>query len=85
MKAIKIQEVFLNQAYEQKMLVTLFLSNGFQLKGVILGFDEDNILLDCEGRQNLVYQHSVSAVLPARTLTLSELTAPDAPSSAHGV
>lgn len=85
MQSVPLQQLFLTQAHEQKMIVTVFLANGFQLKGVILGFDDDHILLNCEGRQNLVYQQAVSAVLPARTLTLSLFSTPDAAVSADGV
>lgn len=68
MKTINLQEVFLNQARIQKIPVTIYLTNGFQFKGQVKGFDNFTIILDCEGKQNLVYKHAVSTIIPARTI-----------------
>ena len=48
-KTNNLQEVFLTQARKQKIPVTMFLVNGFQLRGTITGFDCFVVILDSEG------------------------------------
>ncbi|MEA4824860.1 MAG: RNA chaperone Hfq [Clostridiaceae bacterium] len=64
-----LQELFLNQARKEKMLVTVFLTNGFQLKGYVRGFDSFTVVLDSDGRQQLIYKHALSTIVPARPLS----------------
>lgn len=71
-----LQDVFLNQARRERMPVTMFLMNGFQLRGVIRGFDAFAVLVDSEGRQQMIYKHAISTVAPARPLALSEVPEP---------
>lgn len=75
-KNLNLQDVFLNCARKEKIQVTIFLKNGFQFKGLVKGFDAFTIVLDCEGKQNLVYKHAVSTIVPARPISLldSEMT-----------
>lgn len=72
MKSINLQDVFLNQARVERIPVTVFLTNGFQFKGVVRGFDNFTVVLDCEGKQNLVYKHAVSTIIPARPIPILE-------------
>ena len=72
MKTIEIQDSFLAQARRTKCGVTLFLMNGFQMRGVITGFDSFTVVLTAEGKQNLIYKHAISTVSPARTVDLTE-------------
>lgn len=72
MKNINLQDVFLNQARVERIAVTIFLTNGFQFKGIVRGFDNFTIVLDCDGKQNLVYKHAVSTIIPARQISILE-------------
>lgn len=72
MKNINLQDLFLNQARIDRITVTIFLTNGFQFKGTVRGFDSFTIILDCEGKQNLVYKHAVSTIIPARQVNFQE-------------
>lgn len=72
MKNANLQDVFLNQARVDKIHVTIFLTNGFQFKGIVRGFDNFTIVLDCDGKQNLVYKHAVSTIIPARPIAMME-------------
>ena len=65
---VSLQDMFLNLARTEKVTVTIYLTNGFQFKGKVLGFDNFTIILDCEGKQNLVYKHAVSTITPSKTL-----------------
>ncbi len=68
---INLQDNFLNQARKDNMPMQIFLVNGYQIKGTVRSFDNFTILLDVDGRQQLVYKHAVSTVVPARNMTLT--------------
>ena len=72
MKAINLQETFLNQLRKNNVLVTVFLLNGFQLKGVIKSYDNFTLLLETEGKQQLIYKHAISTFVPSKTISLTE-------------
>ena len=67
-KTINLQDAFLNQARRERLNVTMFLMNGFQLHGVVKGFDGFTVVLDSEGRQQLIYKHAISTIVPPRPL-----------------
>ena len=67
-----LQDLFLLRARRDKVPVTLFLMNGFQMRGVITGFDAFVVTLDSDGRQQVVYKHAISTIAPARPLELTE-------------
>ncbi len=67
---INLQDNFLNQARKDNMQMQIFLVNGYQIKGAVRSFDNFTILLDVDGRQQLVYKHAVSTIVPSRNLTL---------------
>lgn len=64
----------MNQARRERMLVTLFLMNGFQLRGIIRGFDAFVVIVDSDGKQQMIYKHAISTVVPARSLAFTEET-----------
>ena len=66
--AINLQDAFLNQVRKEGIAVTVFLINGFQLRGLVKGFDNFTIILDMDGKQEMVYKHAVSTIIPARPL-----------------
>lgn len=67
-----LQDLFLNQARKEKMPVTVFLMNGFQIKGYVRGFDNFTVILDSDGRQQMIYKHALSTVVPLRPLNFTE-------------
>ncbi len=71
-KSPNLQDVFLASARRNETPVTVFLMNGFQMRGVITGFDSFTVVLTAEGKQNLIYKHAISTVSPARTVDLAE-------------
>jgi host factor-I protein len=66
-----LQDLFLNEMRKERQLVTVFLMNGFQMKGVVTGFDSFVVCLVSEGRQQMIYKHAISTVVPARPVRLS--------------
>ena len=71
-KNINLQDVFLNQARKEKVGVTIFLMNGYQFKGIVKGFDSFIVILDCEGKQNIVYKHAIYTISPSRPISIQE-------------
>ena len=69
-KTQNLQDMFLNQARKEKLAVTMFLMNGFQLRGVIRGFDGFTVILDSDGKQQMIYKHAISTVVPTRPIAL---------------
>ena len=67
-----LQDIFLTKVRRDKLPVTMFLMNGFQLRGIITGFDAFAIVLDSNGKQQLIYKHAVSTVVPQRPVDLEE-------------
>lgn len=67
-KIINLQENFLNQARKENVPVTIHLMNGFQIKGMIRGFDQFTIVIDSMGRQQMVFKHAISTITPAKPL-----------------
>ena len=71
-KTQNLQDLFLNQTRKDRQSVTLFLMNGFQMRGVITGFDQFVILLQSDGRQQMIYKHAVSTMTPAAPVHLTQ-------------
>lgn len=69
-KTQNLQDTFLNYIRREKIPVTLFLMNGFQLRGVVRSFDSFVVLIDADGRQQMIYKHAISTVAPVRAVTL---------------
>ena len=69
-KGLNLQDVFLNQARKEKVSVTIYLTNGFQFKGMIKGFDGFTVILDCDGKQYLVYKHAISTIIPSKQISI---------------
>ena len=67
---INLQDTFLNLARRQKVQLTIFLTNGFQFKGFVRGFDSFTVVLECEGKQSLVYKHAISTIIPLHTIQM---------------
>jgi len=66
-----LQDVFLNQMRKDQTPATVHLCNGFQIKGVVKGFDSFVIILDSEGKQMMIYKHAVSTVTPSKPISYS--------------
>ena len=67
-EATTLQEAILNEVRREKVPVTLFLMNGFQLRGVITGFDSFVVVLFSDGKQQMIYKHAISTLAPIRPL-----------------
>jgi host factor-I protein len=63
---IVLQDTFLNEIRKEHTPVTIHLTNGFQLKGMLKGFDNFIIVIESDGKQMMIYKHAISTITPAR-------------------
>ena len=70
--AVILQEAILTEVRRDKVPVTLFLMNGFQLRGVITGSDSCVVILVTDGKQQMIYKHAISTMVPIRTLKAAQ-------------
>ena len=73
-KTINLQDAFLNQLRKDKVNLTVFLMNGFQLHGIVRAFDGFTIILDSDGKQQLIYKHAISTIVPPHPVELESDT-----------
>ena len=66
--AINLQDAILSEVRRDKVPVTLFLMNGFQLRGIVTGYDNFVVVLVSEGKQQMIYKHAISTLAPMKVL-----------------
>ena len=71
-KKTNLQDLFLLRARQERLPVTVFLMNGFQMRGTITGYDTFVVVLETEGRQQVIYKHAISTMVPAHPADLRE-------------
>lgn len=69
---INFQDSFLTQARRGRIPLVVFLVNGFQLRGILTGFDNFVILLQSDGKQQMIYKHAVSTIVPEQPISFRE-------------
>ena len=73
-KPLNYQDQFLASARREKCIVTVFLMNGFQMKGCVRGFDSFVVMLESEGKQQMIFKHAISTIVPPKPLNLQAET-----------
>ncbi len=61
-----LQDIFLNSTRKNKTDITVFLVNGVPIKGRVLSFDNFTILMEVDKKQNLIYKHAISTMVPSK-------------------
>ena len=72
--SINLQDAILNAVRRDRVPVTLFLMNGFQLRGIITGFDSFVVVLVSDGKQQMIYKHAISTLAPMKPLKAASAT-----------
>lgn len=75
--ANNLQDIFLNGARKGKIPVTVYLTNGFQIRGYVKGFDSFTVVLDCDGKQMLIYKHAISTITPLKPILFNNQNSED--------
>lgn len=73
---INLQDGFLNIARQQSIPVTIFLMNGFQMRGLVRGFDSFVVMLESDGCQKMIYKHAISTIIPQSHVELYQKREP---------
>ena len=71
LQSSNLQDAILKEVGKEKIPVTLFLMNGFQLRGTIVSFDQFAVLVLSDGKQNLIYKHAISTIQPAEPVKMN--------------
>ena len=61
-----LQDELLDELADEKTPVAVFLMNGFQIRGSIIDHDDAVVVIDSEGKHQMIYKHAISTVSPAR-------------------
>ena len=69
-KKINLQDLFLLRARQDRVPVTLFLMNGFQMRGIVTGLDSFVVILESDGKQQMLYKHAISTIVPVSPVDL---------------
>ena len=69
-KIANLQDLFLLSARRARVPVTVFLVNGFQMRGVVTGFDSFVVMLESDGKQQMLYKHAISTIVPVSPMDL---------------
>ncbi|MBK5251088.1 MAG: RNA chaperone Hfq [Peptostreptococcaceae bacterium] len=69
---LNLQDIILNQSRKDKILLTIFLTNGFQLKGYVKGFDLYTIVIENDGSQQMIYKHAISTIIPSKRVNINQ-------------
>ena len=64
-KTNNLQEIFLTQVRRDRRPVTMFLMNGYQMRGYVTGFDAFTVVLSSDGKQMVIYKHAISSLVPS--------------------
>ncbi|MFD3157124.1 RNA chaperone Hfq [Haloimpatiens sp. FM7330] len=67
-----LQDIFLNSARKNRIPVTIYLTNGFQLKGHVKGFDSFIVVLSSDGKQMMIYKHAISTITPLKPVLFNQ-------------
>ena len=68
-----LQDAILSEVKREKIPLTLFLMNGFQLRGIITGFDSFVVVLVSDGKQQMIYKHAISTMVPMKPLKAAQI------------
>lgn len=69
-QGINLQDVFLNKARRENINITVFLVNGYQIKGNVKGFDNYILILESDDKQQMIYKHAISTIVPSKAISL---------------
>ena len=76
-KTNNLQDLFLLRARKTRAAVTVFLMNGYQLRGQITGYDAFVVVLMTGDKQQVIYKHAISTIVPERAISLEAEAAAD--------
>lgn len=70
--SLNLQDIFLNDVRREHVSIVIFLISGFQIKGFVKGFDNYTIVLDSDGKQQMIYKHAISTIIPSKPVNFNK-------------
>ena len=67
-----LQDMFLNQVRQEAQMLNVYLVNGVHLQGKLIGFDNFIVILEVEGKHELIYKHAISTLMPINQFRLKQ-------------
>lgn len=77
-KIANLQDLFLLNARRARTPLTVFLVNGFQMRGTVTGYDSFIVILESDGKQQMIYKHAISTIVPLTAIDLREASEEEA-------
>lgn len=71
-KITNLQDLFLLNARRSRIPLTVFLVNGFQMRGIVTGYDNFIVVLDSDGKPQMIYKHAISTIAPLGNIDLRD-------------
>lgn len=71
-QSVNIQDQYLNQLRKNHIFVTVFLTNGFQLRGNVKAFDNFTVLFETDGKEQLIFKHAISTFSPSKNVEIEK-------------
>lgn len=72
---VNLQDIFLNYVRKEHIQITIYLLNGYQLKGLVKGFDNYTIVIQTtDHKQQLIYKHGISTISPIRPIEFPNIS-----------
>ncbi len=65
---LNLQDNILNEVRKKNIPVVVYLMNGYQLKGEVIGFDNFTIILNSDNKEHLIYKHAISTISPQKNI-----------------
>lgn len=65
------QDMMLNTLRKERTPITIHLMNGFQIRGIIRGYDNFVVIAESDGKQMMLYKHAISTITPMHPVQLS--------------
>jgi len=63
-----IQDVFLNSARRDRVMLTVHLLDGRQFEGRIKNFDKFSVIVEVAGADQLIFKHAIATLATERAL-----------------
>lgn len=67
---INLQDRMLCALRQQGQAVTVFLTNGYQMRGIVRGFDSFVVIMESDDKQQMIYKHAISTLVPQHRVDL---------------
>ena len=68
---INYQDAFLSVVRKEKVSVTIFLTNGYQIRCTIRAYDNYVLMVDVDDKQQMIYKHAISTIAPLKPVRVN--------------